>query len=221
MKIATWNIERLKHGPDRLGAAVDKIGADILVLTEYDERLRTDYGYGFCTPTPPDIEGTRFGTLRYSPGEHRVCVFTNYRCVRRYGTADEYTSVCVELETERGNLIVYGTIFGAYDVTTVFPLDLKRQLPDVARFSENGNLCVCGDFNCSFAGRCFPSRLGRDTILGAFSENRLAFPTREMTGCVDHIAISESFIGGCDIEIEEWNDDKRLSDHRGVAVTLK
>ncbi len=144
MKIATWNIERLKHSPDKIKAALDNIGADILVLTEYDERLQPDYKHCFCTPTPPDIKGTRFGTIRYNPTEHRVCVFTNYRCVHRYEVADEYTSVCVELETERGNLLVYGTIIGTYDVTTTFPVDLKRQLPDFTRFSKN-DLCVCGD----------------------------------------------------------------------------
>lgn len=219
MKIAAWNIERLKHNPDKLKAAIDEIGADILVLTEYDERLKLDYKYSFCTPTPPDIDGTRFGTIHYNSTEHRVCVFTDYRCICRYEVADMYSSVCVKLETERGNLLVYGTIIGTHDVTTTFPIDLKRQFPDFARFSGN-DLCVCGDLNCCFTGRCFPSKYGRDTLLKSFSENHIRLLTKEQPECIDHIAVSESFVDNSNIKIEEWNIDKKLSDHKGTAIVI-
>ena len=219
MKIATWNIERMAHSPAKIQFACEQVGADILILTESDDRICPGYEYAFHTPTPPDIEGSRFGTIRYAPTEHRVSVFTNYPCVRRHTTADEYTSLCVELETERGNLLVYGTIIGTHDVTTVFPQDLKRQLPDFERLTADGNrLCVCGDFNCFFTGRCWPSRAGRDALLQAFSQNRMKLLTREQPDCIDHIAISEQFLGSDAAHIEEWNLDKKLSDHKGIAI---
>lgn len=221
MKIATWNIERMAHSPAKIQLACEQVRADILILTESDDRICPRYEYAFHTPTPPDIEGTRFGTIRYAPTEHRVSVFTNYPCVRRYTTADEYTSLCVELETDRGNLLVYGTIIGTHDVTTVFPQDLKRQLPDFERLTAGGSqLCVCGDFNCFFTGRCWPSMAGKDALLQAFSQNRMELLTREQPNCIDHIAISEQFLGNDAVHIEEWNLDRKLSDHKGIAVRL-
>ena len=219
MKIATWNIARLAHNPAKIQLACEQVQADILILTESDDRVCPEYKYSFHTPTPPDIEGTRFGTIQYAPTEHRVSVFTNYPLIRQHATADEYTSLCVEFDTDRGCLLVYGTIIGTHDVTTVFPQDLARQVPDFKRLSTNGNnLCVCGDFNCFFTGRCWPSKFGRNTLLSAFAENRIKLLTGEQAECIDHIAVSEQFIGDTPICVEEWNLDRKLSDHKGIAV---
>lgn len=219
MKIATWNIERMAHSPAQIQLACEKVQADILVLTESDDRISPKYKYRFLTPTPPDIGGTRFGTIRYAPTEHRVSIFTNYKPVRQHSTTDEYTSLCVELETERGNLLVYGTIIGTHDVTTVFQQDLKKQLPDFERLTADGSqLCVCGDFNCFFTGQCWPSRAGRDALLQTFSQTHMDLLTREQPDCIDHIAISKQFLGNAAVHIEEWNLDRKLSDHKGIAA---
>jgi len=45
--------------------------------------------------------------------------------------------------------------------------------------------------------------------------------TRDKAQCIDHIAISESFTTNMEIEIVEWNADKKLSDHKGIYVELK
>jgi len=45
--------------------------------------------------------------------------------------------------------------------------------------------------------------------------------TRDITACIDHIAISENFITNMETEIGEWNIDKKLSDHKGIYVDLK
>ena len=52
MRIATWNVERLKHNKDseKMLAEIEKVAADILVLTETDERLKPDYPYCYKTP---------------------------------------------------------------------------------------------------------------------------------------------------------------------------
>lgn len=219
MKIATWNIERMAHSPAQIQLACERVQADILVLTESDDRVCPEYEHCFHTPTPPDLEGTRFGTIRYAPTEHHVSIFTNYKPVRQHSTTDEYTSLCVELETERGDLLVYGTIIGTHDVTTTFPQDLKKQLPDFERLTADGSrLCVCGDFNCFFTSRCWPSRAIRDALLQTFSQTHMELLTKEQRECIDHIAISKQFLGSDAVHIEEWNLDRKLSDHKGIAA---
>ena len=111
MKIATWNAERLRH-KKLLGEmlhSVDEVNADILVLTETDQRLHPKYRFCYETPrmaiSQPGI---------YAPTENRISLYTSYPCVRQHSTYDENTAICVELETEKGNLIVYGTIIGVY-----------------------------------------------------------------------------------------------------------
>ena len=48
MKIGTWNIERLKHYKkiDEITSILENQNLDILVLTEYDERIKPK-GYNF------------------------------------------------------------------------------------------------------------------------------------------------------------------------------
>lgn len=110
MKIATWNVERLKHKADldKMISACRSVAADILVLTETDQRLHPDYRFCYATPTLTQQP------INYAPSENRVSIYTNYPCVRQHRTYDADTSICVELETECGNVLVYGTIIGIY-----------------------------------------------------------------------------------------------------------
>ena len=52
MKLATWNVERLKHDKDldKICRICNKIKADVLVLTETDHRISPDYKYCYQTP---------------------------------------------------------------------------------------------------------------------------------------------------------------------------
>lgn len=219
MKIATWNIERLKHKKslDEILSECERVRADILVLTETDGRVRPNYRFYFQTPRLTDIAPAYYGAT-----ENRVSVFTNYRCVRQYAAYDKYSALCVELETERGNLTVYGTIIGIYgNRHSSFAKDLVKQLADLERLSGGGNnICVCGDFNCSFADNYYFTKYGRSSLLSFFSDNRIELLTKDRAKCIDHIAVSEKFIVGSDIQVEEWNYDKKLSDHKGVEVSF-
>ncbi len=217
MKIATWNVERLKHRSslDKIFFACNQIQADILVLTETDDRLRPDYPYCFHTQSPAELHPEM-----YQPMERRVSVFTRYPCVRQYPTFDSYTAVCMELETERGGLLVYGTIMGVFGNRHLsFREDLTKQCEDFARLSSGGkNLCVCGDWNQSFGDSYYYTREGRDTLRRTLAENRIRLLTGGRAECIDHIAISENFVGSRSVEIEEWNEAKTLSDHKGISV---
>jgi len=129
MRIATWNIERLKHKTDLvlINSTIAVVKADILVLTETDNRLDLA-SYKFCIRTPKLIE---IQPDQYLESENRITIYTNYEIIRQYETVDRYTSLCVELKTEHGNLIVYGTIIGIFgNRNKNFNPDLSRQISD-------------------------------------------------------------------------------------------
>ena len=219
MKIATWNVERLKHKKllDEMLHSIDEVNADILVLTETDQRLRPRYRFRYETPgmaiCQPDI---------YAPTENRVSIYTNYPCVRQYSTYDENTALCVELETEKGNLIVYGTIIGIYgNRHQTFLPDLMKQMDDLRRLSKLGtDICFCGDFNCSYADNYYFTAAGRSAILNGLKDCSLSLLTADQPECIDHIALTENFVGDVEVRIAEWNQAKTLSDHKGIAVSF-
>ncbi len=218
MRIATWNVERLKHiaDLDKILSACQSIAADILVLTETDQRLHPDYRFCYATPTLTQQP------INYAPTENRVSIYTNYPCVRQHPTYDAKTSICVELETECGNILVYGTIIGIYgNRHPSFMEDLKHQADDFLRLSKIADgLCVCGDFNCSFADNYYFTKAGRSSLLEVFEKAGLRLLTEKQPECIDHIAVSERLVSDKVILVEEWNIDKKLSDHKGIAVEI-
>jgi len=220
MKIATWNVERLKHYKDRdkMLQEMQKVSADILVLTETDIRLHPDYPQYYQTPllqeSYPEF---------YRDTENRVSVFTRYKSVRLHETYDRFTAVCVELATDRGNLLVYGTIMGIFgNREKSFKPDLEKQMEDIRRLSADGkNICVVGDYNLSFSDNYYYTNYGRELVLDMFSDCGIRILTRETPECIDHIAVSEKFIGAAKLSVIEWNLDKDLSDHKGTLVEIK
>ncbi len=232
IRIATWNIERFKH-KDKLDNILHRCRfqkADILVLTEADERVKPDFQYEFHTkrlteaPTDYHMPGryTDYAVADYyAPTEHRVSIYTKYPCVKMHETYDPYTSLCVELETEYGNLMVYGTIMGVIgNRDDSFKQAVLRQTEDMSRLSKLGNICICGDFNCSFADNYYFTTFGRETLLEAFRINKIALLTKDLPECIDHIAISQDLLSNSSIYTEEWNHDKTLSDHKGTGVSI-
>ena len=218
MRIATWNVERLKHKAQLaliLGHC-ENVKADILVLTETDSQLHPHYRHCYKTipakDAVPDL---------YRDTENRVSVYTNYDLVRQHETCDGHTAVCVELETECGNLIVYGTIMGIYgNREKSYIQDLLRQMEDINRIAALGNICVAGDYNCSFSDNYYFTKNGRDTIAGGFRDRNIAILTEKQPECIDHIAVSERFLEGAEIAVDEWNLNKALSDHKGIVAEV-
>lgn len=219
MRIATWNVERLKHWRQlpEIVAACEQAAADILILTETDARIRPAFRYCFQTLCPAEI-----APGYYAPTERRVAIFTNYECVRRHATYDKYTALCVELATELGNLCVYGTIMGVEgNRRASFREELPRQLEDIAGLAAAGhNICVGGDFNLSFADNYYFTHFGRDALTKSFTANGIRLLTANVSECIDHIAVSERCLGGVEPDIAEWNQAKSLSDHKGIVVTI-
>jgi exonuclease III len=218
MKIATWNVERLRH-KDKLPCMTEicgELAADIFVLTETDTRL--DLGYKTRVHTLP-LTDTAF----YQSTERRVAICSKYALVGRRETFDEHTAVCAELMTERGVLLVYGVIIGIFgNRHENFKTDLPHIIADIDRLAAEGKpFCVCGDFNISFSDNYYFTKDGRTVLEDMFARNNLELLTRNQPECIDHIAISRGFVDGLSLDVREWNHDKKLSDHKGVMVELK
>ena len=217
MKIGTWNLERLKHCKkiDEIISILENQNLDILVLTEYDERIKPK-GYNFEISTRSLAE---LNPEYYRKTEKRVKIYSKYEIVNKHETYDVFTSCCVELKTEFGNLLVYGTIIGIFgNRNQNFKDDLPKQITDFKRFSKNKNLCVIGDYNITFSDNYYFTNFGRNALKKSFEENEIENYTQDLKETIDHIAISKKFIGDFKIETTEWNIDKKLSDHKGVSI---
>lgn len=44
--------------------------------------------------------------------------------------------------------------------------------------------------------------------------------TERQPECIDHIAVSSNMVAAKRPVLEEWNVDKRLSDHKGIVVSF-
>lgn len=216
MKIATWNVERLK--PKKvLNLILDEIksiDADILILTEYDQLLDlTDYQYKIETEQLPS------DSFDYAETERRVAIFSKYPILKTFETYDPLTSCCVEIETTKGNLIVYGTIVGILGNRDAnYPEEIEMQIEDIQRFTQKGKFCFAGDLNMSFSDNYYFTQKGRESFLRCFKENNLINLTEKVNENIDHIVVSQSFINKSEVNIYEWNTDKSLSDHKGICV---
>lgn len=218
MRIATWNLERMKRKSQLIIEKLIEIDADILILTETNSSIQLDNYTCISTELLP----LGFDNTDYKAGENRVSILTRYKTTNRYETYDSYTSVCTEIETPMGTLTVYGSIIGVFgNRQPHFDNDLSGQLTDLERLFKRKLICFAGDLNTTFSGRAWPSKKARQTLIDAFEKYKLSNTTANIEGTVDHIVLSKSFIENKQLEIETWNHDKKLSDHVGHLLTLK
>ena len=119
-------------------------------------------------------------------------------------------------------MLVYGTIIGIYgNRHPSFMEDIQRQSEDIYRLSQIGDgFCFCGDFNCTFADNYYFTKAGREALLETLKANNIRLLSEKVPECIDHIAVSKDFAGSASIHIEEWNLEKKLSDHKGLVVTI-
>lgn len=219
MKIGNWNIERLKkvNKKEEILNEINKRNFDILVLTEYDERIEP-FGFEYKISTE-SLQS--MNTDNYKETERRSVIFSKYPILNKIETFDKYTSCCAELKTEYGNLVVYGTIIGIYgNRNKNFKEDLGKQILDFKKITAEKNICIVGDYNLSFSDNYYYTKFGRETINNNFQEFKIENLTAELNENIDHIAISKGFIRKSDFKIETWNLDKKLSDHIGIMIEL-
>ncbi|SDG81853.1 hypothetical protein SAMN04488062_102255 [Flavobacterium omnivorum] len=219
MTIATWNLERLKYNREVLEiiSILENLNAYILVFAEYDEKVELkNYPFQIATKNLAELEPEN-----YKQTEKRVKIYSKYEIVNQFQTYDEYTSCCAEIETQRGNLIVYGTIIGVYgNRNQNFKTDLPKQINDFYNLSTAQNFCIVGDYNISFSDNYYFTNFGRSELIKSFKENKIENLIKNLSEVIDHIAMSTAFIRGSHIESYEWNLDKKLSDHKGICISL-
>lgn len=219
MKIGNWNIERLKNIKLKVEILeeINKQNFDVLVLTEYNESIKP-LGFNYFVLTNSLMH---VNTDNYKKTERRVAIFSKYPILNRFQTFNKYTACCVELATDYGNLVVYGTIIGVYgNRNQNFKDDLQKQIIDIKEISTKKSICVVGDYNMSFSDNYYYTKSGRETIIDSFQEFKIKNLTSDLKKNIDHISISENFINEFEINVETWNSDKKLSDHIGVLVEL-
>jgi len=219
MKIATWNIDRLKAKKNipAITEIIKGINADILILTEFNNLLELPF-YEHKIETIPLPRRP----YNYAETERRVAIFSHFPINKTYKSYDAETSCCAEIETDYGKLIIYGTIVGITGYTDAnFKSDLKNQIEDIKSLSQLGNLCYTGDLNTSFCDNFYFTHFGRDNFNDCFKQNNLKNITENIPNTIDHIVVNKAFMTNFEIEITEWNVDLKLSDHKGICVNFK
>ena len=225
MKIATWNLER----PSKTGKRTEAIlpilkalQADILVLTETND----------CIDLGPDYHVFHSAILQdpmYKVGERRVSIFSKYPqadTIKGFETFNAETALCVNLKTPIGELAVYGTIIGVSgNRNPSFKDDLEKQLLDFeAIYRQASHFCIVGDFNISFSDNYYFTKDGRAKLNAAFEQQQMINCTANLRHHIDHIVLSEKFVGDRRVVVRYWNETEnnpnRLSDHKGVMVEI-
>lgn len=225
MKIATWNLER--PNPSSVGknetilAELKRVNADLVILTETNSIIDPGAEYTPLASDPLPIPGQS----DYKQGENRTTVWSKYP-LRRIETYDPATAVCINVQTPQGSLNVYGTVIGKLGSREQsFLPDLEKQIADWQRISQIGDICIAGDFNISFSDSYYFTKEGRKKISDCFETLQINNLTGQKAECIDHIAISDSFVKTAICTADEWNLERRkaiprLSDHKGVWVNL-
>lgn len=197
---------------------LNEIDPDIIILTETNAVI--DFGDKYfsvsTTPLPGSFEG-----YNYKSGENRATILSKYPFVRQFPTADHFTSVCAEVDTPFGQLIIYGTIIGFLGgLLHPFQNDLQKQTTDLVELVKQGNVCFAGDLNISFAGRPYPGKRVVNQVSELFDNLALMNLTKNYENSALHAVISYSFIENKLVKTERVFFTKDMSDHSLVTLTL-
>ena len=197
---------------------LNQIDSDIIILTETNSII--DFGEKYFSvstnPLPKLVD-----KYTYELGENRVTIFSKFPFVRQIPIADSYTSVCAEIETPFGQLIIYGTIIGFLGgLLEPFKSDLEKQTLDLTQLVGQGNVFFGGDLNIAFSGRAYPSKLVVEKVAELFDNLALTNLTKEFDNSAIHCVISNSFLENKKVEKEQTTFDKKITDHGLVTIVL-
>jgi endonuclease/exonuclease/phosphatase family metal-dependent hydrolase len=225
MKIATWNIERpAKNGKKtaKIIKVLRDLNADILVLTETNDFI--DLGVDYTIHHTSILQDKM-----YNLGERRVSIFSKFPLADNttgFETFNAASALCVNLKTSFGELTVYGTIIGILGNGGIqFRDDLEKQLLDFKNINkQTKNFCIIGDLNISFTDNYYFTKLGRDKLNTLFEEQQIKNFTADLKHNIDHIILTEKFVGKRRFIVSHWNETEnkqtRLSDHKGVMIEI-
>jgi endonuclease/exonuclease/phosphatase family metal-dependent hydrolase len=219
MKILTWNVARpdIKKSQSIL-EIINSYNTDIVVLTETNSRINLDGDYKFVATK---ALAKNYDDIEYKIGENRTTIFTKYKILNQFETFDNHTSINIEIETEFGNLTVYGTIIGVFGGKNErFNQELEQQLVDFNHFKAENLNCIIGDLNTTFSGYTYPSHRARNLLNEVFNQKNMLNLTQDLDNNVDHIVISKNLLENKKTELIKFNLDKKLSDHIGIFIEI-
>lgn len=211
--IATWNVERPhEHSSSvpAINAVLARYSPDILVLTETHECIVPGPGYQVLHSDPLDNEN---GGTTYRKGERRVSIWTKFPLVKHLAVTDPLTTA--------GPLAVFGCIMGVKGRGEGFDRDLMNQMVDLRRLAREYPVCYAGDLNLSFSDNYYTKKSARSQLGVLFSLLKKRNLTAEVPENIDHIIVSEAFFRDTAGPVTCWNEDKKLSDHKGVMVAVR
>ncbi len=220
LSIATWNVERPTFRSKKVPAINDELkkqAADIFILTETHHCISPGKGYSVSSSMP--LKREQDGSI-YEEGELRVSIYSVFPIIKQLEVTNPCTTVCSLIKTPYGQLAVYGCIIGIHGRGKGFDIDLEQQIQDLSRLTKQYPVCYAGDYNLSFCDNYYTKETSRSMLEESFSRFGIKNLTAEIPANIDHVAISESFLANTTVQYNCWNVDKKLSDHKGVAVSF-
>lgn len=237
LRIATWNLERptlngWKKNPG-INEKIREIDADIWILTETNASIIPSSsrfpqaGYVSLASLPTK-------ELSHKLGESCTAIWSRYGIRQAIRTFEIDNSVCAEIDTPLGQILVYGTILtyandkGPNNKSkkwdehrkAIAEHNNKDWMPITKAFPRHA-LCIAGDFNISFCDNYYSAEANRNDLLGVLEALDMKNLTAEVKENIDHIVVSHSLIADCKTSVSKWNDNKELSDHIGVCVEIE
>lgn len=221
MKILSWNIERLKINEntelDFIKKLISEENPDLFFLTETN--LTIDFGTEYFSIHSKELPHFHDGQ-KYNEKENRVSIFSKYSFREIIGTYDKYTAICGKINTEFGELTLYGSIIGSLGGRGFhFENDLENQKKEIRKIE--GNVCYSGDFNISFSGFKYPSKKVIDETKLFFENENLKILTKENADCAIHIVMDKSFLNDKKVTSKMIKIDRKISDHNSVICKIE
>ncbi len=246
IRVATWNLERpvktRSDRPRRILDLIQRVDADIWILTETNEIVVPGSDYTGIASTPVD------GLHR--SGENWTTIWSRFPVTNVIPTHAPEIAVCAEIESSIGPLVVFGTVLpyhadriasDGYRGWQSHYESIPKHEADWQGIRANYRshlFCVAGDLNQSRDDRRWDGRLwygtqkGRTLLTDALINCDLACVTEEdfvATGklttrsSIDHICIDKQN-AACVQNVDAWepydSEGNRLSDHNGVFVDI-
>ena len=238
MRVATWNLERPKRkGYEKNQARLEKlveINADIWILTETNEAINLP-GYEAAPSIPVDNY--------HGSGENFSTIHSRWPIIRYIPTWDPYFSVCVEINSPFGPLLVYGTIItyandrGPNNDSPRWQehrKSINHHCLDWAKLRKeypNHLFILGGDFNQSRDGSgWYEDSMSVSSLNEALVTSSLKCVTQEKLqetrglsrATVDHLCLPTSLPDEC-CRVDAWEgvvNGRKLSDHNGILVDI-
>ncbi|NEX63345.1 endonuclease/exonuclease/phosphatase family protein [Noviherbaspirillum galbum] len=239
LRIATWNLNRPKLGSTEKNKmrseVIQKWDADIWILTETSDAIQLP-GFSFAASDK--------GCSSYAAGESSATIWSRFPIRRVLQTFDATSSVCAEIHSDIGQLLVYGTIItyandrgdGTKKRWEEHRRAIQAQALDWVKLRRNfpqHQLIVAGDFNQSRDGSgWYEDTTSVKLLTEALKEASLACVTEEdfrqkgllkSRATIDHICLSES-LQVVPESLRAWEGytegGNKLSDHNGVCIDI-